>query len=126
MADVAASNTSDYIVADKPKPSTAYNASTTTPTGFMEFKPRDMDTQRKYDAMSPAWEGVDSSMKAVQQGVYALDSAETTKREARPQYAPGELPQQKEASFLDDIQTFVDRQPKPNGLLPSVGTCVIQ
>ncbi len=128
MADVAASNTSDYIVADKPKPSTTYNATSTTPTGFLEFKPRDMETQKKYDAMSPAWEGVDSSMKAVQQGVYALDSAETTKREARPQYAPSDkVPTPTEStSVLDVVQTFVDSQPKPSGLAPSLGTCVIQ
>lgn len=128
MADVAASNSSDYIVADKPKPSTAYNATSTTPTGFLEFKPRDMETQKKYDAMSPGWEGVDSSMKAVQQGVYALDSAETTKREARPQYAPSDKvpPPKGSESVLDTLQAFVDGQPKPTALTPPVGTCVIQ
>jgi len=129
MADVAASNFGDYIVSDKPKPSTTYNAKSTTPTGFMEFKPRDMDTQKKYDAMSPSWEGVDSSMKAVQQGVYALDSAETTTREVRPQYAPSEtpLPPPRDSdSVAAAVQAFVDRQPKPTALVPSVGTCVIQ
>ncbi len=129
MADVAASNTSDYIVADKPKPSTAYNATSTTHTGFLEFKPRDMDTQKKYDAMSPAWEGVESSMKAVQQGVYALDSAETTKREARPQYAPSEVPlppARDSDGVAAGVQAFLARQPKPDGLAPSLGTCVIQ
>lgn len=66
-------------------PSTVYNAKTTTPTGFLEFKPRDMDTQKKYDAMSPAWEGVESSMKAVERGDYSLDSAEKNRTELRKQ-----------------------------------------
>ncbi len=129
MADVAASNTSDYIVPDKPTPSTAYNATSTTSTGFLEFKPRDMDTQKKYDAMSPAWEGVESSMKAVQQGVYALDSAETTKREARPQYVPSDVPlppARDSDNVAAGLQGFLARQPKPDGLAPSLGTCVIQ
>lgn len=75
----------DYLVATQKdvRPGSSYNATSTTPTGFLEFKPRDMETQRKYDAMSPSWEGVDSSMKAVEQGVYALDSAEATRQELR-------------------------------------------
>lgn len=75
----------DYLVATKKdvRPGSSYNATSTTPTGFLEFKPRDMETQRKYDAMSPSWEGVDSSMKAVEQGVYSLDSAEATRQELR-------------------------------------------
>lgn len=75
----------DYLVATKKdvRPSSSYNATSTTPTGFLEFKPRDMATQTKYDAMSPSWEGVESSMKAVEKGVYALDSAEATRQELR-------------------------------------------
>lgn len=75
----------DYLVATQKdvRPGSSYNATVTTPTGFLEFKPRDMEIQKKYDAMSPSWEGVDSSMKAVEQGVYALDSAETTRQELR-------------------------------------------
>jgi hypothetical protein len=75
----------DYLVATQKdvRPSSSYNATSTTPTGFMEFKPRDMEIQRKYDAMSPNWEGVDSSMKAVEQGVYSLDAAEATRQELR-------------------------------------------
>ena len=69
-------------------PSTAYNASSTTPSGFLQFKPRDMKTQVKYDAMSPTWEGIDSSEAAVARGDYSLDSAETTRRELRAQYVP--------------------------------------
>jgi hypothetical protein len=75
----------DYLVATQKnvRPSSSYNATVTTNTGFMEFKPRDMEIQRKYDAMSPSWEGVDSSMKAVEQGVYSLDSAEAIRQELR-------------------------------------------
>ena len=75
----------DYLVATQKdvRPGSSYNATVTTPTGFLEFKPRDMETQKKYDAMSPAWEGVESSMKAVEKGVYALDSAEATRQELR-------------------------------------------
>jgi len=75
----------DYLVATQKdvRPGSSYNATVTTHTGFMEFKPRDMDIQRKYDAMSPDWEGVDSSMKAVEQGVYSLDSAEAIRQELR-------------------------------------------
>ena len=75
----------DYLVATQKdvRPGSSYNATVTTPTGFLEFKPRDMEIQKKYDAMSPSWEGVDSSMKAVEQGVYALDSAEATRQELR-------------------------------------------
>lgn len=75
----------DYLVATQKdvRPGSSYNAMVTTPTGFLEFKPRDMETQKKYDAMSPSWEGVESSMKAVEKGVYALDSAEATRQELR-------------------------------------------
>lgn len=78
-------NYGDYVVAVKGevRPSSSYNATSTTPTGFLEFKPRDMATQRRFDAMSPAWEGVESSMKAVEQGLYSLDSAEKTRQELR-------------------------------------------
>ena len=80
----------DYLVATQKdvRPGSSYNATVTTHTGFLEFKPRDMETQKKYDAMSPSWEGVDSSMKAVEQGVYSLDSAEATRQELREAAKP--------------------------------------
>jgi hypothetical protein len=80
-------NYGEYVVAvgAESRPSTSYNAQTTTRTGFLEFKPRDMETQKKYDAMSPNWEGVESSMKAVEQGVYSLDSAEKNRQDLRKQ-----------------------------------------
>ena len=46
-----------------------------THTGFLEFSPRDQETQSKYDAMQPTWEGVESSDKAIAKGLYALDHA---------------------------------------------------
>jgi hypothetical protein len=120
-------NYSELIVPETPVPSKTYNASTTTRTGFLEFKPRDMETQTKYDAMSPSWEGVESSMKAVERGDYALDSAETTRREARPVYAPSQtpLPPARDSdTIMQAVDSFLKRQPKPDGLVPR--TCVIQ
>jgi hypothetical protein len=120
----------DYVVAtaQEVRPSSSYNAASTTPTGFLEFKPRDMTTQRKYDAMSPAWEGIDSTNEAIARGDYSLDSAEATRQELREKTSPGQRPAATAPTknvgqrFLE----FVESQPKPEGLLPSVGTCVIQ
>ena len=55
----------------------------TTSTGFLEFAPRDPVAQAKYSALSPSWEGVESTEKAVARGDFSLDSAETTRRELR-------------------------------------------
>lgn len=56
----------------------------TTATGFLEFKPRDPVAQAKYSAMSPSWEGIESTNAAIARGEYALDSAEATRlREAK-------------------------------------------
>lgn len=58
----------------------------TTPTGFLEFKPRDSATQARFDAMSDQWEGVYASDAAVKQGLYIEDSAEPARiREIKPQ-----------------------------------------
>lgn len=67
-------------------------------TGFMEFKVRDPEKQAKFSAMSPTWEGVESSEAAVARGDYSLDSAETTRRELRAQYVPQPRPTVKAAS----------------------------
>jgi len=48
----------------------------TTPTGFLEFKPRDSATQARFDAMSDHWEGVNASEAAVKQGKFKEDSDE--------------------------------------------------
>lgn len=94
------------------KPSTAYNASTTTRTGFMEFKPRDMATQAKYDAISPSWQGIESTNAAIARGDYSLDSAESTRQELRAQYAPkppAETPEVKAPTFIEEVRsTFGD------------------
>lgn len=55
----------------------------TASSPFMEFQVRDPATQAKYSAMSPKWEGVESSEKAVARGDYSLDSAEVTRQELR-------------------------------------------
>lgn len=90
-------NYGDYVAAvgNQSVPSTAYNAQTTTRTGFLEFKPRDMETQKKYDAMSPYWEGVESSIKAVERGDYSLDSAEKNRQDLRATRPPPKLDFQK-------------------------------
>lgn len=55
----------------------------TTPTGFLEFRPRDSVGQAKYDAMQSTWEGVESSERAVARGDYSLDAADANTRELR-------------------------------------------
>ena len=65
-------------------PNTMYNTKrNTTETGFKEFKPRDEAAQAKYDALSPSWEGIESSEKAIAQGLYDLDRAEKNRAELR-------------------------------------------
>ena len=115
----------DYLVATQKntRPSSSYNATVTTPTGFLEFKPRDMNIQKKYDAMSPSWEGVDSSMKAVDQGVYSLDAAEATRQELRE--SPSAL-----ASFKDMLPAQTSDIPpakeQQQALWPPLGICGVQ
>jgi hypothetical protein len=115
----------DYVVATgkEAKPSSSYNATSTTSTGFLEFKPRDMDTQRKYDAMSPDWEGVESSDAAIAKGNYDLDMAEKNRQELRSLPTPV-MPVPEEppkTSFLDLLA-----KPVPNeGTVPE-GKCIVQ
>ncbi len=132
----------DYLVATQKdvRPSSSYNATVTTPTGFLEFKPRDMETQRKYDAMSPSWEGVDSSMKAVEQGVYSLDAAESTRQDLREKVKPidgrgpttlylNQTPSDIWASFLSLRPTPDTGIPEPKeeqALWPPIGICATQ
>jgi hypothetical protein len=57
----------------------------TTHTGFLEFKPRDKETQARFDAMSDQWEGVNASENAVKRGLYIEDSAQpAAAREKKP------------------------------------------
>ncbi len=86
-------------------PNTMYGTKrNTTPTGFKEFSPRDEAAQAKYDALSPAWEGIESSEAAIARGDYDLDRAERTRAELRkstPQLeapAPPPPPPKKEES----------------------------
>jgi hypothetical protein len=51
---------------------------TSTAASFKTFTPRDPGTQAKYDAMSPAWEGVDSTNKAIARGDFKLDTVPTS------------------------------------------------
>jgi hypothetical protein len=61
-------------------------------TGFLEFKPRDPVAQAKYSAMSPTWEGIESSNKAIASGVYDLDMAEKTRKNLRDKIPDVKLP----------------------------------
>ena len=62
----------------------AYKPGTnTTRTGFLEFQPRDPESQAKYSAMSPSWEGIESSESAIAKGVYDLDKAEKNRPDLR-------------------------------------------
>jgi hypothetical protein len=70
-------------------PNTSYNTKrNTTESGFKEFKPRDEVGQAKYDALSPTWEGIESSEKAIARGDYDLDRAEKNRAELRKQTPP--------------------------------------
>jgi len=70
-------------------PNRMYNTKqNTTETGFKEFKPRDEVAQAKYDALSPTWEGIESSEKAIARGDYDLDRAEKNRAELRKQPPP--------------------------------------
>jgi hypothetical protein len=57
-------------------------------TGFLEFKPRDPAAQAKYSAMSPTWEGIESSNKAIAAGVYDLDQADKIRKDLRSKNPP--------------------------------------
>ena len=133
----------DYLVATQKdvRPGSSYNATSTTHTGFLEFKPRDMEIQKKYDAMSPSWEGVDSSMKAVEQGVYSLDSAEATRQELRETVKAtegggpttvylNETPKDLWASFQNLLPKPDDGTPDAKeetpALWPPIGNCSVQ
>ncbi len=61
-------------------------------TGFLEFKPRNPAAQAKYSAMSPSWEGIESSNKAIASGVYDLDMAETNRKNLRDKIPHRDLP----------------------------------
>jgi len=78
----------------RPSPYVESNAGkNTTPTGFLEFKPRDAETQARFDATSDQWEGVKASDEAVKQGMFIEDSAQpAASRERKPQQSVVPLP----------------------------------
>jgi hypothetical protein len=55
-----------------------------TAVSFKTFAPRDPDTQAKYDAMSPSWQGVDSTNNAIARGDYKLDTVPSTAYTPQP------------------------------------------
>jgi hypothetical protein len=78
----------------------AYKPGTnTTNTGFLEFQARDPEAQAKYSAMSPTWEGIQSSEKAIARGVYDLDKAEKNRQDLRTK-----IPQPIEPTWNCSIQ----------------------
>ena len=82
----------------------AYKPGTnTTPTGFLEFQQRDPVSQAKYSAMSPSWEGIESSEAAIARGVYDLDKAEKTRQDLRAK-KPQPMPQAPEPQWNCSIQ----------------------
>jgi hypothetical protein len=84
----------------------------TTPTGFLEFKPRDKETQARFDATSDQWEGVNASENAVKQGLFIEDSAIPYRMEGKkpqpqmapPQSARGAAPQPEPTNDVCSIQ----------------------
>jgi hypothetical protein len=77
----------------------------TTATGFLEFQPRDPAGQAKYSAMSPSWEGLESSETAIARGDYDLDRAEKNRQDLRAkQPVLRTLPQAVETSWNCSIQ----------------------
>jgi hypothetical protein len=77
----------------------------TTRTGFLEFQPRDPVAQSKYSAMSPSWEGIESSEAAIARGDYDLDQAEKNRQDLRSKTQPVlQLPQAPETLWNCSIQ----------------------
>lgn len=75
----------------------------TTPSGFLEFRPRDAIAQAKYSAMSSTWEGIASSEKAVSRGDFALDSADPKRDYKLP---PPKLPPMPKEHPLDSPEAM--------------------
>jgi hypothetical protein len=93
MTSVAELNKADLVKPTDAKTLPQYAEYTTalavhTPaTGFKQFAPRDPETQAKYDAMQSTWQGVESSDKAIADGLYKLDYA-SDDRSLRPKQTP--------------------------------------
>ena len=76
----------------------------TTPSGFLEFQPRDPVAQAKYSAMSSSWEGIESSEAAIARGDYDLDRAEKNRQDLRSKRPQPQMPQPVETSWNCSIQ----------------------
>lgn len=76
----------------------------TTPTGFLEFQPRDPVAQAKYSAMSSSWEGIQSSEAAIARGDYDLDKAEKNRQDLRAKRPQPQMPQPVESTWNCSIQ----------------------
>jgi hypothetical protein len=73
---------------------TAPGGAITTPTGFLEFKPRDSVTQAKYDAMQPSWQGAKESEAAIARGSYLPDYAGDAKERGLNQAGKNDVVQE--------------------------------
>ena len=83
-----------YCAEIEPKYTDGYKpGKQTTNTGFLQFQERDPIAQAKYSAMSPGWEGVESSDAAIAKGVYDLDMAEKNREDLRKKQPVFQLPQ---------------------------------
>ena len=68
-------------VAENPVSTSRYPATSSEQgkTGFVDLVPPRPDIQARYDAMSPEWEGVVPTNKAVIQGLFSSGPAEVDK-----------------------------------------------
>lgn len=57
-----------------------FNTTSTVETGFLEWKPKNLDIQKKYDAMSPDWQGVQASEKAITAGEFDSSFSKTSSK----------------------------------------------
>jgi hypothetical protein len=78
----------------------------TPATGFKEFSPRNPEIHSKYDAMDSAWQGEESSNKAIASGVYALDYAsdDRSKKPNQQLLPPKAAPPKKEETWFCVVQ----------------------
>ena len=78
----------------------------TPATGFKQFAARDPASQQKYSAMESSWHGVESSTKAIADGVYDLDFAsdDRSAKANKPLVLPPAAPPKKEESWFCVVQ----------------------
>jgi hypothetical protein len=78
----------------------------TPASGFKQFAARDPVSQQKYSAMESSWQGVESSTKAIADGVYDLDFASDDRsvKPKQPLVLPPAAPPKKEESWFCVVQ----------------------